>query len=95
MKLTKTHAMFAHILLGLVVFGIGIWIQGYNYKGVNLGLLLAVAAGIGKEVNDEKGYLPFLLTDGKTKTGFNWIAAWVTIGIPLVFAVIYNAFLIP
>lgn len=95
MKLTKTQAILAHIILGLIAFGIGIWIQGYNYQGVNLGLFFAVAAGIGKEVNDEKGYISFLLTDGKTKTGFNAFDAWVTIGLPLIFAVIYNLFLIP
>ncbi len=88
MKITLTDKL--HFSVGLNIFIVS-WIGfsklEFNYAS-GMALLVVTLFSIFKELNDWKGWIPFLLTDGKTKTGFNALDVWKGILLPLIITAI-------
>ena len=80
-----------HVVFGIAIFLIvwlGLELINPNINGVWFGLLVTILVATFKEFNDQFGWVKFLLTDGKTKTGFDGRDWWLTVLIPLVITII-------
>ena len=91
MKITLTDKL--HISIGLNVF-LGVWFVleeiDPTINGIWFGFLAVNAVAWFKEANDKWGWIPFLLTDGKTKTGMNGRDIMFTVALPLlIIAIVY------
>lgn len=94
MKITLTDLLHFSLVLNifLIVWKGSLWIDPYS-NGIWFGLLAAILAASFKELNDQFGWIQWLLTDGKTKTGFSGRDWWIGVISPLIITVInYNLY---
>jgi len=79
----KTLTDVLHYLLGLTVF---LGMLHIVHSGI--ALLITAVVLIFKELNDQFGWVKWLLTDGKNKTGFSGRDFWMGFWIPLLITII-------
>ena len=84
MKFTLTDLLHFSLVLNIfLIVWKGIqWIAPHS-NDIWFGLLAAVLTASFKELNDQFGWIEWLLSDGKTRTGFNARDLWIGITLPL------------
>jgi len=72
MKITLTDKLHISICLNIfIIVWRGLESIDPSINGAWFAFTATLGVSIFKELNDWKGWFPFLLTDGKTKTGFS------------------------
>lgn len=80
----KTQADLLHYALGYIIFRTSIDLGLH----AGIALLITIAVACFKELNDKWGWVKFLLSDGKTKTGVSRQDIIKTILIPVTLTIL-------
>lgn len=91
----KTLPDLLHMSICLNIF-FAVWdiANKFSENGIWFAFGATILIAYLKELNDQHGFIPWLLTDGKTKTGFSGRDFWIGVEVPFFIMVFYYIFIL-